>query len=318
MNFSLPFCRPILSLDIGGYEIKAVEGKQTKKGIRIDNYFAISTPLEAYENGKILDEDLIHYVIREELRENEIKAKDVHLTINNPSIITREVIIPKVEENEIKDILKFQLEDYIPINPENYIVQFKIIESFYEEDVEKLSLLLTAIPKEMVEEHFELLKSLDLNPIVLDYQPNSIAKLIQYNDYINGEYSTEDTSFAVIDIGYDNTKVYIIKDGNIQVSRIIENGEKHIKQDVGEEFFANLNQRIDLIFRYFSSRTLGNKIDTILLIGGGTKVDGIEDFFESSFNIPAVKVKSFDKITLDIEMYRYINAVAGIIRTTEV
>lgn len=338
MKLSLPFRRPILSLDIGAYEIKIVEGKQTNKGIKIDKYFTVRNPLKAYDNGKILDKNLIHYALSEGFTDKKIKANDVYLTINNPSIITREVVIPKVEDKEIKDILKFQIEDYIPIKPEEYIVQFNIIEEFYEDDVEKLSILLIAMPKEMVEEHFKLLKSLDLNPIVLDYQPNSIAKLIQYNNYINDKYYTGDTTFAVIDIGYDNTKVYIIRDGNIQVSRIIESGGKHIEQDtlnfpeynqekdekynskisITKKFFKTLNQRIDLIFRYFLSRKISNKIDSILLIGGSTNIDGIEENFSNNFNIPAIKIKSFDKITLNDEIYKYINSIAGIIRKTEV
>ncbi|NLJ99469.1 MAG: type IV pilus assembly protein PilM [Tissierellia bacterium] len=355
MKLSLPFTRLILSLDIGAYEIKAVEGKKTKQGIRIDNYFTVPTPKGAYDNGKIVDRDLIHYIIIEGLKNNRIKAKDVYLTINNPSIITREIVIPKVEEEEIKDVLKFQFEDYIPMNPEKYIVQFKTIEEFQEGYVEKLRILLIAIPKEVIEEHFELLKNLDLNPIVLDYQPNSIAKLIQYNNFINGRYSTNDVTFAVIDIGYDNTKVSIIRNGKIQVSRIIENGGKHIEQKISnffecnlEEFkskkedieginlaeeryenhdsmlniiknlFKTLNKRIDLIFRYFLSRNIDNRIDMILLIGGSTNINGIEDFFSNNFNIPSIKVKSLDKIILNEQLYKYMNAIGGIIRVAEV
>ena len=178
MNISFIPKKKILSLDIGSYQIKAVEGKETKKGIIIDNYFTISTPKGSYNNGEIVDKDLIQYVLNEEFKKNKIKSKDVYLTINSPSIITREVVIPKVKDKEIENVLGFQLEDYVPMNPENYIVQFKIIGPIYEDDIEKLNILLIAIPKEIVEDHYHLLKSLDLNPLVLDYQPNSIAKLI--------------------------------------------------------------------------------------------------------------------------------------------
>ena len=134
---NLPFSnKKILSLDIGSYEIKAVEGKNTKNGIIVDNYFSIPTPEGAYMDGEILDKDLICYVLNEELKNRKIKTKNVHLTINSSTIITREVIIPKVDEEEIENILQYQIEEYIPMNPEDYIVQFKIIDTIYEEDIE--------------------------------------------------------------------------------------------------------------------------------------------------------------------------------------
>ena len=347
--------KKILSLDLGAYEIKVVEGKNTKKGIIIGNYFTISTPKDAYNNGEIVDKDLIHYVLNEKLKENKIKLKDIYLTINSPSIITREVIIPRVEPEEIENVLSFQLEDYIPMNPENYIVQFKIIGPVYEDDVEKLNILLIAIPKRIVENHHKLLKNLDLNPLVLDYQPNSIAKLIRYNGLVNDTYPTENLTFAAIDMGYDGTKVSIIKNGIIQVSRIVEIGGKYIDQNILNFFDYNqeelkkkkeniddinqideeysddnrminiikssvdtLNEKIEIIFRYYLTREMGNKINMILLFGGSSKFNGIDSLFSNYFNIPSIEVKSFNNVAFHGEISQYMNSIGSIIRTTEV
>jgi len=323
LKLSLPFTKKILSLDIGAYGIKVVEGRRKGQSIRIDKYFIIPTPEGVYDDGKIADRDLLHYTIHEELKKNKIRAKDVYLTINNSSIITREVTIPKVKDDEIERVLRFQLEDYIPIDPNNYIIQFKIIEEFIDGDVNRLNILLVAIPRDMVEEHFELLKSLSLNPMVLDYQPNSIAKLIQYGGLINGEYSTKDMTFAVIDMGYDSAKVSIIRNGRIQVSRIIEGGGGSIgpnvaKQDIIDNFFGILSQRIELVFRYFLSRKPGNRIDKILLVGGNSIVDGIVELFMADFSIPTMRMESLDNIYGVEQIYIYINAIGSIIRVIEV
>lgn len=355
MNLSFLPKRKILSLDIGSYEIKAVKGKVTKKGIIIENCFTISTPKDAYNNGEIVDKDLIYYVLNEGLKENKVKSKDVYLTINSPSIITREVIIPKVEYEEIENILSFQLEDYIPMNPKNYIVQFKIVGTIYEGDIEKIKILLIAIPKKTVESHHKLLKDLDLNPVVLDYQPNSIAKIIKYNELINDTYYTENITFVAIDIGYDSTKVSIIKNGIIQVSRVVEIAGKHIDQNilnffeygqeeleekkrviddinhVDEEYsdysrlvdiirnsFENLNEKIEIIFRYYLTRETGNKINMILLLGGCANINGIANLYSNYFNIPSIKVESFNNVFFNGELSKYMNSIGSIIRTTEV
>lgn len=347
--------RKVLSIDLGSYETKVVEGKDTKKGINVYNYFSIPTPKDAYINGEILDKELLTYTLSQEFKKRKVKTKNVHLTINSSSIITREVIIPKVEEEEIESILKFQIEEYIPMDSEDYIIQFKTIGPIYEENIEKLNILLIAIPKKIVESHFQLIKDLDLNPQVLDYQSNSIAKLINYNSYVNGTYPIENLTFAAIDIGYDSSKIAIIKNDTIMVSRIVDLGTKHMDQNILNFFeynlevleekkleirninhiddehddynrlvklvrnsIENLNDKIEIIFRYYLTRDIDNKIDMILLYGGGTGIKGISNFFTNSFNIPSLTIQSFDNIKFNGEIHKYINSIGAIIRNTEV
>ncbi len=137
-----------------------------------------------------------------------------------------------MEEEEIENILKFQIEEYIPMESKDYVVQYKIIGNIYEDNVEKLNILLIAIPQNIIESHFQLIKDLNLNPLVLDYQPNSVAKIIKTNSFVNNTYPTENITFAAVDLGYSNTKVSIIQNGVIIVSRIIEMGIKHVDQNI--------------------------------------------------------------------------------------
>lgn len=353
---NLPFlpAKKILSLDLGSYEMKGVEGKSSKNAIVIDSYFSIPTPEDAYIDGEILDKDLIYYIIKQEINNRRIKTKNVYLTINSSLIITREVIIPKVEKGEIENILQYQIEDYIPMNPKDYIVQFKTIGTVYEDDIEKLNILLIAIPKNIVEGHFQLLKDLDLNPLILDYQPNSVAKLIK-NNALNHNYSIDNLTCSTIDLGHDSTKIAIIKDGHIMVSRIIDMGMKHIDQNILNFFnynkreleerkaeienitymesedngynkliniikssLDNLNDRIEMVFRYYLTREIGNEINTILLYGGGSEIGGISDFFTNYFNIPSIVIQSFDNVKFNGEIHKYINSIGAIIRNIEV
>lgn len=346
--------KKILSLDIGSCEIKAIIGKETEKGIIIDDYLNIPTPKNAYNDGNIVDKDLIHYVIKDELIRKKIKCKDIYLNINSSEIITREVSIPKVEYEEIESILKFQLEDYIPMNSDNYIVQFKIIRSTYEDDLEKLILIIIAIPRQLVESHFRLLKDLNKNPLVLDYQPNSIAKLIKYNEFINDTYPTKDITFAAVDIGYDSTKVSIIKNGIILVSRTVEIGGKYIDKNILNFFeysedelmeikneINNINlieseysdynrvvniikntirsliERIDVIFKYYLTRCSENEINMILLFGGNANINGMNNLFSNFFNIPSIRLESFDNVKFNGNIVKYANSIGSIIRSME-
>jgi len=344
----------VIALDIGAYNIKVVEGKENKKGVIIDKYFTIRTPTGVLEDGSIVDKDLLHYIISEELKKKKVKTKNVYLTVNSSKILTREITIPKVDEDDIESFLKFQIEEYIPVSMDKYIIQHKVLETFYEDNIEKMNLLIIAIPKDMVEDYFDLLKSLNLNPLVMDYQPNSIAKLIQYSSLINNTYPTEDITFANIDIGYDSTKISIIKNGNILVSRIIEVGGSYIDQsilnfneitmeevedeklkiedinradkdsnrhtvtDIIRTSMILLSEKIEMIFRFYLSRRPDNNINIILITGGASNINGLDNMFSNIFNIPAISIKTLDNVDFKGNFSDYANSIGTIIRTSGV
>jgi len=337
-------------MDIGAHKIKIVEGSNTKNGIQINNFLSIETPEGSLRDGIILDKDLMHYVISEELRNKKIKTKDVYLTINSSKIVTREIVIPKVEYDEIDKILKYQIEDYLPINVNDYIIQFKIIEGINADDIEKLRILVIAIQKNIIDDYYELVRNLNLNPIVLDYQPNSISKLLKYNSVVNNTFPLQNLTIASIDIGYDSTKISIIKNGNVLVTKIVEIAGKYIDESIlnlncndenlgeiknkiinishsydnksnDENILSILKsavliiaEKIEAVFRYYLNRKTDNKINMIILSGGISNINGLDNLFGNIFNIPTININSLDSVWFKGSLINYANAIGSIIR----
>lgn len=339
-----------LSIDFGADEIKIVEGKASKKGIIINKEFFVKLPDEVYADGEIKDMDQLSYLLKAGLAEHSIGSMDVHGVINSSKIIMREITMPMVSDDHIKSILSFQLEDYIPINPEDYVVKFIKLGSIFDDNVEKVNLLLIGIPKHIVEAHFNLLKSVDLKPVSLDYQGNAINKLINLGDNINEIYNNKDT-ITNIDMGFDSTSITISYNGVIKISRIIEGGAKDILVSLREKFdysdeklinkimnikditvpISDLDEdyevyskvkeglkaiidRIEMIFRYHRTREIGNEINLVLLHGGLSNINGIEKLFSESFDIPCVKLDSISKVKFNGNLSKYANAIGGLIR----
>lgn len=340
-----------ISMDLGAREIKIVEGKATKKNIFINNKINIELPKDIYFDGMILNIDQLSYYLRTALKENKITSNLVTLVINSSNIITREIVLPKVSDEEIESILKYQIEDYIPIEPEDYLFQHTHLGSVFEDGVEKLNLLLIAIPKTMVESHLNLIHNIGLKPYILDFQGNALNKLFYYNDALNGANSTKDHTIASIDMGYSNTKVNITLNGSLKVSRVINVGaaqwikDIQMRMDMDEEEILNqikdieineddtehsamiqslsnilgqILEGIDMVFKYYNTRDMGNKIDFILLQGGFSKINGLEDRYKDFFNMNTIKLHSLDKIKGNEDMGVYSNAIGGLIRLDEV
>lgn len=341
--------RKTLSIDFGAKDIKVVEGKASKRGIVINKAFSVKLPEETYKDGEIIDMDNLSYLLKAVLSENSIKSMSVHGVVNSSKIIMRDIKMPMVSDDHIISILNYQLEEYIPINPEDYVVKFIKLGSVFEDDVEKVNLLLIGIPKHIVESHFNLLKSVDLRPAALDYQGNAINKLINLGENINGNYNSNGTTTS-IDIGFDSTSITIFKDGVIKVSRTLEGGANDILTSLSDEVdfneeevmekimnIENITQlpnneeeseintkiniilkeiidRIEMIFRYYRTREIGNEINLVLLHGGLSNINGIEELFSQSFNVPCVKLDSISKVNFNGDLSKYANAIGGLIR----
>lgn len=339
-----------LSIDFGANEIKVVEGKYSKKGVVVNKSFAVKVPQGLYLDGEILDMDGLAYALKTGLTQNKVSGGDVHAVVNSSKVIMREISMPLVSDEHIESILSYQLEDYIPIHSEDYVVKYIKLGTIYEDNVEKVNLLLIGVPRTIVETHLNLLKNVNLKPAVMDYQGNAISKLIRTNDSINNFYSNKDT-IASVDIGYDSTSLTIIEDGVIKVSRSIEGGANELIKslrselglaeekifdmvfnisDISEEVCSinedsklcettrnvlqNIIDRVEMIFRYYKTREIGNDINLILLSGGLSKIVGIEKLFTDFFDKPSVKMNSLNKIKFNGDLPKYANAIGGLIR----
>lgn len=346
--------RKTLSLDLGSSEIKVVEGRFSKKGIDVISKFSLDLPKGIYEDGVIHNFHQLGEILESGFKERRVSTDNVNGVINSSQIITREITMPKVPEKEIEAILSYQMEDYIPIRPEDYIVQCIILDTIYDDSVEKYNLLLVGIPKEIVESHLKLFENLNLKGNVLDFQGNAITKLVNHGKTINGKHSLDDKIVALVDIGYTNTKLSLIEDGNIKITRILDLGIgeslEDIKRDLSldkqglnsllknlslsadydqaaQEYIAKerimtslrtLVDNVEMVFRYYRTRHMSNNIDLILLQGGILGLEGIDNIFNDYFGTETIKFESIDSVNLDEPMWKYGNAIGGLIRMNEV
>lgn len=345
----------IVSLDFGSDSIKGVEGRYNKKGLLVDKCFTIELPKELYSDGEITDLDQMTYLLKSGLSEYGIGQDDAHCVVNSSTVVMREVTLPKVSPAEVEAIINYQLEDYIPINAEDYIVKYISLGSRVEEGIEKLLLMLVGIPRTMIQSHLTLLKNVNLKPAVMDYHGNAIAKLIANGGMINETYAPN-TTIACIDLGAKSTSLSIVEDGVIRVARELDTGtdyffgeiEKKLPmletedvkklvselEDIGKKPSGESDQaiavetlrdslyemydKIEMIFRYYKTREVSNEINLVILYGGLSKVKGLEKMFRDFFGIDTVVLKSMEKVKVNGDLGRYANAIGGLVRYSEV
>lgn len=342
--------KKVLAMDFGTRSIKIAEGSFKKGKLSVARTFVMDLPTGVYEDGHILDTDAIGQALDSFLRINGVKTEETIAVVNSSDILTRDITVPNVSEEEIEGILRYKITDYIPIDPEDYIVQWINEGTIMESGNEKIKLFIIAMLKSIAEGHFNLLKNLDLKPKVLDFQSNAIRKLIYFSEKNSTDSIVDGKTIASLDIGYFSSKVTILKQEKIEISRIIPLGVKDILENIdysmsldrnevlnylldsnsrkGKDldsdegleitraltsFLSRLFENLEMVFRYYNSQEQNNEVNLIMLQGSIVNILELKERFENYLNIKTISIDSLTGI-VDKDLYLYSNAIGSLIR----
>lgn len=310
------FGKKILSLDIGNKNIKILQSNITNKSFILENAITIDTPKNSIDDGNIMNSEYLSSYIKENLDKEAIKAKYGIITLDYSNIISREIILPLAKKDEIEEMVKYEIEQFLPIIMSDYVLDYRKREEFTDKDnSKKIRLLVVAIPKKTVKGYMELLETLDLQPLALDLNSNAISKLILKGIKLNGKSIDKKDTISFLDIGYKNTNINIILNGVNMFNRVITTGTSDLSFDTMDEYLRD----IEKIFTYYKNLNRDNKIEKIYLYGGGAKFKEIDRQIESYFNIPVEKLKNISplktsKAMKDTNEINYFNNIGSIIR----
>ncbi|MBU3160431.1 pilus assembly protein PilM [Clostridium frigoris] len=343
--------KKFVSLDIGSQNTKVVVGKCSKNKIIIEKAFMFRPSVSFISETNTPNLEVFPKEIEIYLSNNKVKLKDANCTSNSTTVISREVLVPEANDAELETMVKFELQHYLPINMDDYIVQYSILEKVNIEDVKKLRILAVIYPRKLAENYMELLRSAKLRPYALDVNYNTIKKLIQHKDIINEKEYDSEATIAVIDMGAESLEVNIYTGDKLEFTRIIKSGGKQIDLHIGKIFQIGesqaevkkikesdlLNQDINditkiaredveewldelgRIFRFFKNKNVDNKIEKIFIHGGSSRLKGIEEFMGNSLNVPVKRINTLNNVELkdnikSEDIVHYLNAIGAIIR----
>jgi len=227
-RFSMPSSNSYtyLAMDFGSHSIKcAVCSFNTAiQKVKVLDMFTIALWSGLYDSGHIGDEIALKNVVNRALTDKKVRIKDTVVSIESSEVIEREIVVPKVENEDMHELITYEMVQYLPIDISTYIFEFKIIEEFMEDGNQKCRVMVGAIPREITDQFYGFIHSCDLNPVALDIHTNSIEKIYEIG-YKNKNIGK---TVAMVDFGHKTINISIIEDGQFQFNRIIYLGGEGI------------------------------------------------------------------------------------------
>ena len=327
--------KPIIGLDVSqtGIKVMAINSKR----FLVEGYGSVD--LDPVKAQKMLEDKDTSYLSEniKELIDHHIvgilPSKHVVLGIPTNRSYSHTFTLPIKAEKSIRDTVELEVNQYIPVPYETLYIDYEIIDRTKDD----LTAILSAAPKEIVDHIVEATKAAGLQPIMVEPSINAVARILRATE-------RADMSTVIIDIGATGTDIAVFNHGAIRVTGFAAAGgnsftlaiAKALKTDLENahqlKVLSGLNHgsrqakltdalspsldkigtEIVKIIRYYNDRLNPNKtdkIEQILIVGGGANVPGIGEYFTDLLGMPARvaipwQKMNFEKLPQPDKQYR--------------
>ncbi len=313
----------LVGLDIGSSAIKAAEVIETKTGNALHNFGMLNIAPGIIEEGTIKDHDAVSKAIRELFSANNLKNKNVAISIGGYSVIVKKISVQTMTEDELQETIHFEAEQYIPFDISDVNLDFQILGE-NEQNPNQMNVLLVAAKKEMVNDYIHLIELAGLHTVIIDIDAFALQNIFEFN------YATEEESVALIDIGASKTSLNILKGYSSVFMRDVSLGCGQINQQIvsltdcsiaeaeeikhsqqpeviSAEDLANIvssvvsdwTTEIRRAIDFFYSTYPDDHISKIILSGGGANITEFRQLLSDEIATEVEIINPFDKFSIE-------------------
>ena len=215
----------LVGLDIGSSALKAGEIMITKKGLVLKNFGMTAIAPGVIEEGNINDPENVADSIRQLFKVNNIKEKNVAISIGGYSVIVKKIDVQTATEEQLQETIHLEAEQYIPFDISDVNIDYQILGE-KGANPDQMSVILVAAKKEMISEYINLVQMAGLNPCIIDVDAFALQNIFEAN------YDLTDENLVLIDIGANKTSLNILKGHSSVFMRDVSMGCSQINQKI--------------------------------------------------------------------------------------
>lgn len=234
---------------------------------------------------------------------------------------TRTFTLPTSAEKSLDEAIALEAEQYIPIPISTLYIDYQIIER----NRKTITVLMSAVTKTVIDNITKSVEAAGLLPIVIEPSINSVGRVLT---------STEDGTLPtiIVDIGPTSTDIAILDRGSIRVTGGVQVGGNTFTLDIAKKMniaLENAHQMKVLnglsagprqqklqealspsleriltetkkVMRYYTERINSErKVEQLLIVGGGSNIPGIGEYFTDKLIIAARVASPWQKLNFD-------------------
>jgi type IV pilus assembly protein PilM len=314
----------LVGLDIGSSAIKLVELKEKKPG----SYQLLKIGLEqlspeAIVDGSIMDSSMVVDTIQRLNAAQSVKNSNYATSLSGHSVIIKKISLPAMSPEELAESIQWEAEQYIPFDIND--VNLDYVPLTQAGTGENIDVILVAVKKEKINDYTSVISQTGKAVGLVDVDAFALQNCYEMNSGVD-----EGHVLALVNVGASVTNVNVLSNGtslfwrditfggnqytdavqrelNLSFSEAesLKKGEQvgdyNIQQvipilnSVSEDFAGELRKTLD----FFTATSGAERVDHIVLSGGGAGVMNLESILRDKFGIPVEILNPFKNITFN-------------------
>ena len=323
LGFGKP--KSVVGLDIGSSAVKAVELRASGKGWRVAAIASEPVPPDSIVDGAIIDGGAVADAIKRLFANKAFKTKEVAASLSGNAVIVKKISLPVMTEQELAESIYWEAEQYIPFDIQDVNLDYQVIDPGTGADARgTMDVLLVAAKKEKIADYTNVITQAGRTAVVVDVDAFALQNAYEAN------YGSGNGIVVLLNCGASATNVNIVANGQSLFTRDLSLGgnayteavqrelnlpfdaaeqakkgfpiEGHTYDDVKPVLHAvteNLLLEVQKTFDFFRATALSDRIDRVVLSGGGSAVDGFAEALAERFSLPVEYFDPFRQVAFD-------------------
>ena len=322
--------KSLVGLDIGSSAVKAVELKAVGTAFKVVAVGSEPVPPDSIVDGAIIDGGVVSEAIKRVFESNGIKTKDVAASLSGNAVIVKKITLPLMSEAELGESIYWEAEQYIPFDIQDVNLDYQVLETGGGgKEGGTMDVLLVAAKKEKIADYTGVITQAGRNPVIVDVdafalqnayelnygiQPDAVVVLLNAGasainiNIIQGDQSvfTRDISIGgnaytealqkELNLTFEDAD--LLKKGEPVEGVTFEDADPVLRA-VSESLLLEIQKTFD----FFKATAASDRIDSIVLCGGASKVEGFAEALADRFGAQVESFDPFQAVTFDTKKF---------------
>jgi len=273
---------PVFGLDISKSSIKIIKLKRYAEGVIPDvvDEVEVSESCELFTSeGSIIECKEVTDKLAALKKKHKINF--ARISIPEEKTYVFKVLVPKDALYTVAEFIMYNLDQYVPLDPQEVIFDYKILEHEVEEG--KTPVIVTVIPKVIINQYTQLAESAGITVVACEPETHAIARAVINRHDLN--------PYIIINVDMHTTNISIVENNFVQYTQTLPLSGDLITNTMTSEMSANFKDSINRVIIYwFTSRDRGvsnSKIENIILTGESLRSTNLVNYLETSLSVNA-------------------------------
>ncbi|KRB10211.1 MULTISPECIES: pilus assembly protein PilM [Lysobacter] len=314
----------LVGVDISSTAVKLLQLSRVGNRYRVEHYAVEPLPPNAVVEKNIVEVEAVGEAIKRAVARSGTRVKHAAAAVAGSSVITRVIGMPNdLDEDEMESQIELEAANYVPYPIDEVNHDFEVLGPMPGAS-DMVQVLLAASRSENVEVRASALELGGLTPRVMDVEAFAIENAFALlADTLSGP---RDGLVALVDSGATMTTLNVLRNGRSLYHREQVFGGKQLTDEVMrryglsyeeaglakrqgglpesyqaevlEPFKEAMVQQVSRLLQFFYAGSEFNRVDQIVLAGGGASIPRIAEMVEEQLGVPTTVANPLAHMTL--------------------